>query len=216
MSRALEDWVNPVYVDLYRAGRLASLRTEDPFTSAVLPDFLRPEALDRVLDHVARIPQERSHRKGIAARADWYWGAFSYLDYLRFFLGPEMRAFMNELMGERLALKPQAVPQFNTFRPGSKGIPVHTDLNEKVGVVSLLQLSEGYTPGRGGELVFYQRQEHRVVPTRYVQPICNTLILFLVSEKSYHSVADMNGEWTRRTITYDWLTEVRCRVPISV
>jgi hypothetical protein len=214
MSLTLESWVNPEYVELYRQGRLGRLRSSEPFTHAVLKDFLSPQGIASVLHHCEGHYLEPSHRQGIAAQADWYWGAFSHLEYIRFFLGFEMRDFMNQLVGDRLILKRGGIPQFNTFRPGSKGIPVHTDMNEKVGVVTLLQLSQGYQPGRGGELVFYKRSGEKIHPVKYVQPVCNTLILFKVSERSYHSVEDMNGEWTRRTITYDFLSEAQAHAAL--
>lgn len=216
MSCALKSWINPEYLNLYYEGRLASLRSEDPFPNVALKNFLRPEAIAHVLRSCESIVVERSHGVGIASKADWHWGAFSNLDYIRFFLSQDMRAFMNELIGDKLILKRKSIPQFNIFKPGSKGIPPHTDLSEDVGVVSLFQLSEGYTPGRGGELILYRREGNKILPSRYIEPIANTLILFKVSEKSFHSVADMNGNWTRRTITYDWLSEGQTRVSRSV
>jgi hypothetical protein len=202
----LERWVNPIYVEEFRSGQLTARRELQPFPFAVLKDFLRPEALASVLEVGTRTHVEPSHHKGVAKDADWHWGAFAHLDYVRFFLGKEMRAFMNELMDTNLMVKKKAIPQFNVFKPHSPGIPVHTDFCEEVDVVTILQLSEGYEPGRGGELAFYRREGRKVVLDKWIVPVCNTLILFKVSEESYHSVEDMQGDWTRRTITYDWLT----------
>lgn len=203
----LDSWINPKYVDLYKQGRLGELRAESPFRHAVLKDFLKPEAFKSILDHSKNIPVEPSHRKGVAAYTDWYWGAFSHLDYIRFFLSREMRAFLNELIGQQLVLKKKHIPQFNIFRAQSRGLPIHTDMAENVGVVTLMQLSDGYEPGLGGELEFFERVQGSFKNVKRVEPIGNTLILFQVSEKSFHGVADMKGTWTRSTITYDWLYE---------
>lgn len=205
----LEKWVNPIYVEEFFNGGLALRRSELPFKHCVLRDFLKPEAIEQVLKYTSQATLERSHRKGLAAKADWYWGAFAHLDYLRFFLSPEMRNFFNKLMGLELVMKKGAIPQHNEFRAGSAGIGVHTDQSENVGVVSIFQLSQGYEPGGGGELILHRRQGQKIVPDRVIQPLCNTLILFQVGPESFHSVVDMQGEWTRRTITYDWQVSSR-------
>jgi hypothetical protein len=223
----LDSWVNPEYVAAFRDNRLSSWRSDKPFAHAVLPNFLRSEAIQAVLDHCSKVKVERSHRMGLAGNADWYWGAFSHLDYLRFFLSHETRAFLGSLMDAgsgggtgadvTVKIKPGAVPQFNIFRPGSPGIPVHTDLNEMVGLVTLLYLSDdfdgdgGGEDAAGGELVFYRREGDAIVPDKIIPPACNTLAIFHISENSYHSVEDMRGRWTRRTITYDFLADSASR-----
>lgn len=203
----LENWINPVYVEAFRRGSLEEFRQESPFRHAVLQNFLKKEILDDVLKHCENIRVDPSHRQGIAEKTDWYWGAFSHLDYIRFFLSQNMRRFLNALIGEKLILKKKLVPQFNIFRPESPGLPVHTDMAENVGIVTLMQLSHGYSPGFGGELVFYKKDSGGLIKDRIIEPICNTLIVFQVSDKSFHGVEDMSGNWTRRTITYDWLYE---------
>ena len=117
-----------------------------------------------------------------------------------------MRAFFSSLLGLRFKLRADAVPQYNIFKPGSGGIPTHTDFHEKVGAVSILQLTEDYQPGRGGELVLYRQDGRALEADRVISPIRNTLTLFQVGRRSFHSVTEMHGDWTRRTIHYDWLT----------
>ena len=166
----LEKWVNPLYVLEYREGTLSRRRRESPFVHVVLSDFFSPEAIDMILQHADQVPVEMSHRQGLARKADWYWGAFSHLDFIRFFFGREMRAFLNELTGNKIVVKPKAIPQFNIFRSGSSGIPVHTDFCEKVGIVSLIQISQGWKPGFGGELILHCREGVRIVPDQIVTP----------------------------------------------
>lgn len=208
----LSRWLNPRYVQEFEAGTLARRRVEAPFRHAVLTDLFNPAALADILATAAVVPVEKSHRQGLAERADWYWGPFNSLDFMRFLLGKEMRAFLNELIGGQLVMKKTSIPQFNIFRPGSPGLPVHTDFCEEVSYVSLLQLSEGYAPGLGGELVLYRQQGAHVVPEKVIAPVCNTLTIFEVSQTSFHGVNDMAGSWQRRTITYDWLCQARAKI----
>lgn len=208
----IEQWIQPGYVEEFRRGELARHRQNKPFTHAELPNFFREDKLQEILATGRALQLERSHRQGVAKNADWYWAAFANLSYIRFFLGPEMRQFLNQLIGASLYIKRGHTLQYNEFRSGSQGLPAHTDENENVGIVTLIQLSEGYQPGLGGELILYKREGNRILADKVVQPICNKLIMFKVSDISFHSVSDMKGEWTRRTITYDWLTKEQIRV----
>ncbi|NCN40839.1 2OG-Fe(II) oxygenase [bacterium] len=208
---SLNRWIHPQYVEMYNKGTLKDLASDLPFLHAVLPHFLSEEALSMVLLHSQTQKVERAHGKGVASRADWHWGAFSQLEFIKFYLGKEMRSFMSQLLGEEVHLKASSVPQFNIFKPNSKGLPLHTDLCEQVGFVSLLQLSEGYDLGSGGELIFYGQEGQKIVPSRVVEPRMNTFILFKVSSRSFHSVTDMKGSWTRRTISYDWFGREQLR-----
>lgn len=201
----LQDWINEEYFAAYQEGRLAEYRQTEPFTYAVLKNFLKKELLIEIKDHLPQIKLEKSHGKGVARKSDWYWGAFSHLDSIRFFLSKEMRGFLKELLGEELVLNKGRVPQMNLFKPKSLGLPVHTDMDEKVGVVGLFQLSEGYEAGLGGELAFYKKESQGLTKFLDIEPVSNTLTLFKVSPSSFHGVNDMKGEWTRQVMTYDWL-----------
>lgn len=207
LKTSLDVWVNPEYVEAYQANLINKFRMEDPFPHAVLNDFLLLDKLEEVLNHLNKITTVPSHQRGLAEKVNWQWGVFSHLNYIRFFLSSEMRTFLGSLMNCSLKIKNGHYPQFNLFTPPSPGIDVHTDRHEKVGLVSLLQLSEGYKPGHGGELLIYRRKQNFVIKDKVLEPKLNTLILFEVSEKSFHAVSEMTGLWTRRTISYDFLTK---------
>lgn len=206
MDSNLANWINPLYVEEFRESQISSRRCDSPFTYAILPNFFTNSALDRLLSSAARTPLEKSHRKGIAKNTDWYWGAFADLDFVRFFLGREMRMFLNALLATDIRIKPSVVPQYNVFNPKSPGLPIHTDMNESINLVTIIQLSQEYYSGAGGELVFYRNENNKLLPEVKIEPLCNTFILFRVCPHSFHGVNDMRGEWTRRTITYDWKT----------
>jgi hypothetical protein len=206
----LKKWINPIYVQEYTDGTLGARRESEPFSHVVLENFFSEEGLQILLNQADSTLTERSHRMGIAEKADWYWGAFANLNYIRFFLGKEMRLFLNALTERRLVVKSGVVPQFNIYRPQSPGLPIHTDTAEEVNLVTLIQLSQGYEPGLGGELVFYNKNDDEMERIREIAPICNKLIMFEVSDFSFHGVDDMKGDWSRRTIMYDWLAEENC------
>lgn len=203
----LKKWINSKYLDTYVCGKIEGIIQTKPFVHAALPDFFTPQAIAGIEATCNQTQVEQAHNKGLAQSVDWYWGAFSNIEFLKFYYGGLFRRFLNEISGTRVIAKPKSYPQFNIFKSNSKGIPIHNDFCEKVGLVTILQMSEGYEPGRGGELCFYTKSGDSYSPLEVVKPIKNTFIIFKVSENSYHGVNDMIGDWHRRTITIDWLTE---------
>jgi hypothetical protein len=205
----LAAWLNPSYVDSFRRGKLhEEWCAKEPFKFAVLENFLLPFIVDEVHSHCRSIRTEKSSSEGLAKNCDWYWGAFDELRFLRFFFGPTLRKFLNALLDEEISMKSTRIPQYNIFNPRSPGIPIHNDLLQNGGdVVTLLQLSKGYEPGSGGELVFFRKQEGKMVRCRAVPPILNTFVIFKVCRESFHGVADLKGDWYRENLAYDWFTK---------
>lgn len=203
-------WLNPRYVASYQLGKLhEEWCAELPYKHAVLDDLFLPAIADAIENYCRSARVERAGNQGVAQRAEWYWGPFAQLEVVHFILSPEFRAFLNTLIGETLHFKAERIPQVNHFMPGP-GLPVHNDNGvngapNPVGVVSLLQMSREYVPGRGGELVIFEEKGTELEPVRWIAPRMNTLVAFKVCRNSYHAVADIKGEWVRRNVTFDWM-----------
>jgi hypothetical protein len=203
----METIINPEYLELFERGTLREkfVRAK-PFEHAVLPNFFTEAFLARVKQHAAGIPLEASPGYGEAARADMGWGAYADARTLSEIFGLSFRAVMSSLLGRGVTMSARSIPQYFRYAPGSGGMTVHNDDKEANGrqIVSLLQLSEGYRPGLGGELLLHEGKEngHKVAVT--VPPVSNTFIVFLVSAESWHSVADMRGSWRRELVSFDW------------
>jgi len=202
----IEGWIAPQYAAAYRNGTLhEQFCQKAPFKHVVLSDFFRKEVLDSILAFRKDLFIERARTDGIARHATWYWGAFGHLEVVRFVFGKTFRQFLNTLMGEELTMKATSTPQYNVFKPGSKGLPIHNDYSsDRSGVVCLLQLTEGHYEGAGGELNLFEKVNGQHHAFRRIAPVANTLILFKVSKDSWHSVSDMNGTWTRENVAFDW------------
>lgn len=203
-------WINENYLDDYENGTLHTKHCQlVPFKHAVLENFFNEDTVSLLEKTSLNTQIEVMKNKGIAKDTDWYSGPFYEAQFLSFFYGKEFRTFLNELMQEELMVKSKSIPQLNVFKAGSKGIPVHTDSNYDVGIITLIQLSRGYNNVNGGELILYKndQENNKVVEFKKVKPILNTLILFQSSGNSYHSVADMSGIWERRVIALDWYTK---------
>lgn len=208
----LKQWISPQYVDSFSRGTLRDdWVSKEPFTQGVLANFFAPDVLKEIRTTCDNAFVERSHGIGLAAHADWYWGAFNSPSVIRFLYGSSFRVFLNTLADGDLTFKPSMYPQYNVFHPGSKGVPMHTDVSEEnVHTVTLIQMTRGYKPGGGGELQFFGRANTGSLETvRTIPPIENTFIFFNVSAKSLHRVADMVGPWTRENIAIDWYSRER-------
>lgn len=204
----MKDWVSYQYLIDYSSNNLFTKYCQlRPFKHAVLENFFNEKALTKIEQSCFNTTLEPSHKKGVAKDAEWFWGPFCNLEFLNFFYGEEFRSFLNSLLGEELIPKTKHIPQINLFMPNSKGIPIHNDFNENIGVATIIQLSRNHC--HGGELIFYEKAEgaEEFVECRKIKPKINTLILFKISEKSYHSVNDMSGDWERRSINVDWYTK---------
>lgn len=213
-QKDLSAWIHPRYFEAYQKGRLHEEWCHmEPFKFAVLRDLFRPEVIAAIEAHCQTIPTEKAKTQGVARHADWYWGAFGQLEVVQFVFGKTFRAFLNTLLDEEMTMKASSIPQYNVFRPGSKGIPIHNDFSEaRSGIVCLLQLSTEYQPGLGGELNFFRREKEKLVMFDSVAPVLNTLILFKVSRDSYHSVSDLKGNWKRHNIAFDWYARAEEKV----
>lgn len=209
ITQELANWLNPYYVELFHSGKISSLRQDKPFKHVVLENLLLEDRYLEIEQYCQTIPTELARRDGIAANADWYWGAFSHLEAARFFYGNAYRHFLNELMDETIYAKTKSIPQYNEFRSKSKGLPVHTDEHNQVGVVTLLYVTDKNLNIEGGELVFYQRAIQKVQEFNRIVPIGNTYVAFRACEDSFHSVDDMRGDWCRKNIAIDWYTDAQ-------
>ena len=201
----LRHWINPDYVDLHEAGELREKWVaEVPFEHTVLPDFFQAPILAAVQEACRRIPVERNVTYGLAKDSSLNWGPFHDPEILRFVYSPEFRRFLNRAMACELFMKASSVPQFNHYSAGSKGLPIHNDHLDERDLVMLLQLTRQHPLGGGGELMLHQEGKEGFEMFRSIPPISNTLTLFKVSGKSWHSVTDMKSDWERTLLAFDW------------
>ncbi len=206
MKFAFEESINPKYLESYRRGTLhQDFCTTDPFKLAILKDFLNLEVIEDIWTKCQDLKTEPSRTDGIAKHVNWFWGPFSYLEGVQLFLSKDFRKFIETLLNEELVFKRSSIPQYNLFLPQSKGIPLHNDANEAIDVVMLLQLSKNWQEKCGGELNFCKKEDGKYVKFEIIPPQINTLVLFKVGLHSFHTVSDINDEWRRENLAFDWI-----------
>ncbi|MCC5661373.1 hypothetical protein LC608_31355 [Nostoc sp. XA010] len=204
-SNILKDWLRPEYIEDFECGVLHKRWCHEvPFKYAVLPNLFLSSIIQSITEYCHTIPVTKARIEGISSHTNWYWGAFNYLEVVKFIYSKHFQSFLFELLGERLIMKASLIPQYNVFQASSQGIPIHTDYGRPVNFVSLLQLSKQHKPNWGGELIFYREEQGKLVAFESIIPQSNTFIIFKVCPNSYHSVSDLQQYWIRENIAFDW------------
>lgn len=207
-TQHLSDWINPCYIELFHGKKLRStfLRLH-PFKHTVLENLFRTNVLTNIVTYCRHIPLTPNANPDLAQEASWMRGPFGNEPFLRFLYSGVFRIFLNSLFDEDLQMRASVAPQYNHFLAGSRGIPIHNDYEQDIDVVMLLQLSQNYPAGGGGELCFYKYHANKkFAELRRIPPLQNTMTLFKVAKNSYHGVNDMHGSWERKVITFGWFT----------
>ncbi len=199
----LSEWVHPQYLRSLEGARIPeTIISPNPFPRAVFPDFFRPEVIDAIAQRAASIQTAPGRLNiGAARRAQVEWGPYADPEVLRFFCSQGFRALLRATLGSTFRLKRQAVPQLAHFHPSSGGFNCHNDRDQPRDAVALLYLTPYYPENGGGCL---QIHDHKKEIVSRIQPKKNTLVIFEVSNTSWHSIEDMRGDWVRRNILFDW------------
>lgn len=166
----------------------------DPFSFLVVPDFIRPTALDEVIGDFPTIQEPRNHD-------------IQDLDY-----GPAFARLMEELrdpalvdmLGEKLGVsRLSKLPSTRTIRgycEASDG-HIHTDHWSKV-VTVLLYPNHEWTSS-GGRLRILRSATDLEDYVAEVEPVGGTLVAFARSPISYHGHHKHVGR--RRMLQLNWL-----------
>jgi hypothetical protein len=172
------------------------------FRVAVFPEFLKPEVFDAISERAESVKaRSAADNIGTARRANVEWGAYADPEVVRFFCGKPFRFFMSELFGKPFRMRRNWVPQLAHFHPGSGGFDCHNDREEPRDAVALLYLTPEHPEEGGGHLQIHDANKKII---RKIRPLRNTLVVFEVSDQSWHSIEDMTGNWVRRNLLFDW------------
>lgn len=167
----------------------------DPFDHVVIPDFVTPETLQRVVEDFPAVDRAGSYplhalRGGVA---------FSALaDSMQ---GDEMTAAIGEKFGISLSDRPTMITVRGQCRPSDGQI--HTDSNGKL-VTVLLYLNEHWDTG-GGRLRLLRTPDDIDDFAVEVPPAGGTMLAFRCSGNAWHGHKSFEGR--RRSIQLNWVRD---------
>lgn len=199
----------PVAMDLPDSLRRPDLEiptpSEDPFPHVLVEDFLRPEAIQPVLDALLELEYTPSD-----ADLFYYLASPDLTDPEGPVLTALKAAFGDAAWRFQVA-QAFGIEELNRTDMGAYVLPdtgyllPHDDLVAGRQVASVLYLSPGIGTENGGRLHLFSSTDG--VPEKIVKTIAppfNSLAMFRVSKASWHSVEEVHGEEFERMTVTGW------------
>ncbi len=165
----------------------------DPFTYTVVPGFLKPAPLSRVIDSYPDILKGGSYPLDSVEVPGPLKDVVDELD------GPTFERAIEEKFDVELAGRPKMYSLRGYCRPSDGKI--HTDSKDKI-ITVLLYLNQDW-PHQGGKLRMLRSGTNLDDFAEEVPPDNGTLLVFKRSDKSYHGHGAFDG--VRRSIQMNWM-----------
>lgn len=166
---------------------------QDPFTYTVVPGFLKPEPLGRVIDTYPDILRGGSYPLDSVTVPQALQDVVDELD------GPEFERAIEEKFDVDLAGRPKMY-SLRGYCRATDG-KIHTDSKDKI-ITVLLYLNQDW-PHDGGKLRMLRSGSDLEDFSEEVPPDNGTLLVFRRSDKSYHGHGSFDG--VRRSIQMNWM-----------
>lgn len=173
--------------------RAADLRT-DPFVYTVVPGFLRPDSVDRIIETYPDISKGGSYPLDSLTIPDPLQEVLDELD------GPEFEATIAEKFDVALDGRPKMY-SLRGYCRATDG-KIHTDSKDKI-ITCLLYMNRDWAEP-GGKLRMLRSGTDLEDYAEEVPPDGGTLLVFKRSDVSYHGHGPFEG--IRRSIQMNWMT----------
>lgn len=168
--------------------------TDDPFEYVVVSNFLKPDALKKVVE---TYPPEILKGGSYPVESVKAGGPLS--EVLKELDGPEFEQAVEEKFGVELKGKPKMY-SLRGYCRSSDG-KIHTDSKDKI-ITVLLYLNDDWAP-EGGKLRLLRSGTNLEDYADEVPPDNGTLLIFKRSDKSWHGHGPYEG--VRRSIQMNWM-----------
>jgi SM-20-related protein len=172
----------------------ASALAREPYEFVMVPNFLRPEAIDAIRKGYPRIDQPGSFPVSEVAFGETFANLLNELE------GPGFRQAIEAKFGVDLSGRPTMVTVRGNCGPRDGGI--HTDSKSKI-VTVLLYLNEPWE-AQGGRLRILRSATDLEDYVLEVPPEAGLLLAFRRSDRSFHGHQPYVGP--RRVIQLNWVT----------
>jgi len=166
---------------------------KDPFDYIVVPDFIRPEAVEAINRDYPEIDSPRNMDP-----ADLRYGP-AFGELLSELNRPDFSAAIGDKFGVDLTAAPSTVT-VRKFCEESDG-HIHTDHWSKI-ITVLIYFNEDW-PHEGGQLRMLRSDQDMEDYADQVEPLAGTLLAFRRSDRSYHGHKRFVGE--RRMLQMNWI-----------
>ena len=195
----LSSWVNQKYLDT--DGLRTKFKASKPFPNLILKDFFNLEKMIALLRALAKEQFQLKDSdlftffQTIDFRASKNQPIKKWRDFLA---SPEFIDYLSKISNTKLKNNPEC---FATIYQDTNYLLPHDDRMENRKIAYMVYLSN-LSKKEGGTLNFYSSRKG--LPLKIAKKIAvsfNTLVLFEVSKKSFHSVSEVTAKKQRLTVT---------------
>ena len=172
---------------------------DTPYKCLIVENFLSLDLLQHTFELFEKL-------KKLLQSEYPYGRLINYVDCRRIaglLLSKELRLGIGELLDRRLKVSHKSLPQWRVFPSGNTGLPVHNDFDQN-GIEEInfiLHLNRDWHPDDGGQFQLWNwLPDKEPMLHSSIEPISNTLVAFVTSPKSYHSVRSYVGDKGRLAI----------------
>lgn len=169
-----------------------------PFQHWIEDRFLPAELLARAESAFAELgdadfsPHPTGYRFAICRDAE----------VLQFLYSAAMRARLESLFGRKVKRSARyPVPQYYDYPENSRGLPPHTDADEKRDLAMIIYLNDDWTEAGGGELVVMTSPTETAAA---IAPLKNRMACLELHPGAWHAVRPTAAGFRRRTLIVDW------------
>lgn len=196
----ISEYVSEKYWAAYDSGNATNFAHSEPYSFAFLEDFWRDDFYEKISSTIPSL--SRRFRPEGEEVSSIYFEPYFCEEFVRLVYGKEFRHFLASFVGKSSFKRPaDAIPQLRTFTGTNRGLTIHNDATASYNGVAFFNITNGWRPDFGGELVIWEKTGHNRYKKRFeFAPRGNSLSILLFSERSFHSVNQITGGWTRSNI----------------
>jgi 2OG-Fe(II) oxygenase superfamily len=184
-------------------GLMDKYKKNDPFEYLFFEDLLNLNVYQQISNRnnsmqFTKMPD--LELKTVASRRNYT--PFMDFDAIKFFLGSEFRCFISDLVGQKLVVTRDAIPQIVDYECESPGVPIHNDETSLFEYAAFLYFNSKWHEGMGGELALWAKNSkiNCFDLIKKIPPKSNSFVMIKCTNNSWHSVEKLIGNWTRRSI----------------
>ena len=197
----LKEWINPDYLLESHIYKIKSLYANArPFHNFVFLDFFNESKLINLRKAVIKEKFERIDKDlfSFSQTKELFNSKNKVIkEFYAFLSSKEFIDFIHKVTSVKLSSK---IDMHSHIFSDTDYLLFHDDVVESRGIAYVINLSENFSSDDGGRLNLYDKN-NAFYPSKQIIPDFNSFVLFTVSDKSLHSIEEVNSKKKRITVS---------------
>ena len=198
----LKQWLNPVYLTEKKIIQIKeSFTSSKPFPHYIFEGFLNPDKALELRRTLMTLPfSEKDADLFFFAQTEDLHNCKEPMirEFLELLQSEDLHSLLQSITGKKLVSK---IDAFGAVYPPTGYLLPHDDLLEGRSIAYVYNLSQNFVKKDGGALELFSTDKH--IPQEVVKsymPKWNSLVIFEVSQDSFHQVSEVNTNNPRLSI----------------